>query len=72
MKQWHWWVWILFIAVSFGLFEGYALQTDTVTLSQTVWMSSIEFPLLPFLVGMLFGGLAVHFFWINQGPRGLK
>jgi uncharacterized membrane protein len=38
-------------------------MTDTPTLSQTVWHASEVFPLLPWLGGVLMGGLAVHFWW---------
>lgn len=63
MRRWIWGVWLLIIIASFGAMEGCALDSGTVTLSQTVWDTSAAFPLLPFLAGLLCGGLAVHFWW---------
>lgn len=47
-----------------GLYESWALTTDHVTLSRTVWtiQRSQYGPLLPFLAGMVAG----HFFWSGQ------
>ena len=59
----YWALWILAIAVTFGLSEAYAIKTRRFTLSRTIWTWSQHFPILPWLVGVLFGGLAVHFFW---------
>lgn len=67
MKKWIWGLWIVLIIVSFGIMEGIALNTGTPTLSQTVWDVSKSFPLLPFLAGLLSGGLAVHFWWREGG-----
>ena len=63
MKASWWGWWLVGIVVSFGVLEGWALQSHTTTLSQTVWGASEAFPLLPFLVGILVGGLGVHFWW---------
>lgn len=60
---WLWACWLLFLVVSFAIFEGLALYRGTPTLSRSVWTWSKNFPLLPFLAGLLAGGLAVHFWW---------
>lgn len=67
MTRWLWGVWLLCILATFGLMEGLALHGGTVTLSQTVWDASSAFPLLPFLAGLLCGGLATHFWWREGG-----
>lgn len=58
-----WAVWLLTIVCSFALFEGLALYRGTPTLSRWVWTVSKRFPLFPWVVGVLTGGLAVHFWW---------
>ena len=60
------WIWAAGIgafAVFFAVAETYALYTNKPTLSRSVWTWSKNFPLLPFLAGLLAGGLAVHFWW---------
>lgn len=69
MKRWYWGVWILLVIGSFGVLEGYALYTQSWTLSATIWDAQIAFPLLAALWGLFVGGLTVHFFWTNQGPK---
>lgn len=61
-----WVVWIVLIAVTFAAGEAFALLTDRSTLSRFVWNVSKAFPPFPWLVGMLFGALGVHFFWTAQ------
>lgn len=63
MSYWKWALWVFLIAASFAGFETLALMTGTPTLSRSVWTWSQAFPLLPFLAGLLAGGLAVHFWW---------
>ena len=58
-----WAAWLVAIAVSFAGFETFALMTNRTTLSRWVWTVSKRFPLFPWLVGVLTGGLAVHFWW---------
>jgi hypothetical protein len=58
-----WVVWLILIAVSFGAFETYALVNNKTTLSRLTWDASKEFPLLPWLVGVIVGVLATHFWW---------
>lgn len=69
MTRWAWGLWLVIIIVSFGVFEGLAIYTGTPTLSQTVWSASEAFPLLPFLFGLLCGGLGVHFFWTSKDSK---
>ena len=70
MSYWIWAGWILLLIVSFSIMEGIALKTNRPTLSASVWTWSKNFPLLPFLAGLLAGGLAVHFWWM--GAPGLN
>lgn len=68
--MWIWAGWVALIAASFGAMEGWALTHGRATLSRSVWTWSKNFPLLPFLAGLLAGGLAVHFWWM--GAPGLN
>src|SRR5262245_25604984 len=61
--SWIWAGWIIFLIVSFAAFEAFAIATRRMTLSRFVWTASKNFPLLPFIAGLLAGGLAVHFWW---------
>lgn len=58
-----WTIWLLIIAVSFALLEGRALKNGTPTLSRWTWRVSKAFPAFPFVVGLLVGFLACHFWW---------
>lgn len=60
---WFWAFWIVALIVSFAIAEGYALAKGKTTLSRSVWTWSQNFPLLPFIAGLVAGGLAVHFWW---------
>lgn len=62
-----WALWLILIVVSFAPLERFALIHGVPTLSRTVWDASDAFPLLPFLGGLLTGGLAVHFWWRKGG-----
>ena len=58
--------WTLWFLVCIGLFaagEGYALQYRKKTLSRFIWDGFVAWPLTAAVLGMLFGGLLVHFFW---------
>jgi len=60
------WIWGLWLAIAIGLFawwEVRALRNDTPTLSRTVYMLSQAWPPFPFVIGLLIGGLAIHFWW---------
>lgn len=65
--KWMWAGWVLGILTTFALLEAYAIQTGKETLSACVWQASQGFPLLPFLGGLVAGGLAVHFWWRQGG-----
>ncbi len=67
-----WLAWFLLILVSFGFFEGWALTHNKKTLSRVVWDTTKNWPPLPFIFGLVVGGLAVHFFWIAQDCTGLN
>lgn len=54
--------WLLAIAVLLG-YEAFALATGRKTLSRQMVEWTRAWPLLPYLWGVVTGGLAVHFFW---------
>jgi len=62
--RWIWTIFILLIVVGFAVLEGYALShPDGLSLSQYLWDASVAWPPLPFVLGNLTGGLAVHLWW---------
>jgi hypothetical protein len=61
--SWVWLAWLLLIAGSFAVLERYALLKNKVTLSRFIWNASKAWPPLPWVVGNVTGGLAVHFWW---------
>lgn len=63
-----WAIWLVVIVASFACLEGYALATGHYTLSRSVWVAAIAWPPLGVVYGIIFGGLAVHFFWTNINP----
>lgn len=65
-----WLLWFIAIVVTFALFEGYALTHNKKTLSRVIWDLTKGWPPLPFIFGLVVGGLAVHFFWIGQDCPG--
>jgi hypothetical protein len=58
-----WPVWIILIGVTFAFAEGYALWKGKMTLSRWVWTVSKDFPPFPWMVGVVVGFLACHFWW---------
>lgn len=66
-----WTGWLLFVVGSFGLIEGLAIHYHTTTLSRFTWEITEAWPLLPAVYGIIFGGLAVHFWW-HWSPPGSK
>lgn len=58
-----WVLWLLAIAGSFAGLEFWAVKTGKPTLSRFIATAGVKFPLILVFYGMLFGGLAVHFFW---------
>jgi hypothetical protein len=64
--SWLWWVvWFPLVIGSFGVIEAYAFRHPDrqFTLSRTMATLGAKFPLSIALLGMLFGGLLVHFYW---------
>lgn len=61
--SWVWTGWLLALIFSFGVLEGYAIAKGKTTLSRYTWNAFEAFPLIAVIFGMVFGGLAVHFFW---------
>lgn len=62
------WPWIVSLGAFltwFAIFETYALKHPERmnTLSRFVWNIGQAWPLSLVVFGMVFGGLAVHFFW---------
>lgn len=60
---WKWAAWLLLIAVSFSVMEGYSLYDNTATLSRFVWTVSSYFPAFPWIAGFITGFLVCHFWW---------
>jgi hypothetical protein len=58
-----WSAWLIIIVVSFAVLETWAIVHKGKTLSRVVADAANGWPLLPFIYGSLFSGLAVHFFW---------
>ena len=58
-----WAFWLVIIVCTFASFEAYALANNKLTLSRFIWTISKNFPLFPWIAGVLTGGLAVHFWW---------
>lgn len=59
----YWTVWLVAIALTFAAGETYALMTGHKTLSRWVWDISKAWPPFPWVVGVLMGFLACHFWW---------
>lgn len=64
--SWVWTAWLVALVISFAVFEGWALRTGRTTLSRFTWNLSKAWPPLPWVCGVIAGGLAVHFWWIGQ------
>lgn len=60
---WFWTAWIIISLAVFCAGESYALAKGKMTLSRYVWTISKIWPPLPFVLGLVCGGLAVHFWW---------
>jgi hypothetical protein len=61
--NWVWLGWLFAFAVSFAAIEGWAIHRGQTTLSRFTWTISQAWPPLPFVLGLIAGGLAVHFWW---------
>lgn len=58
-----WTGWLLSLIVSFAVLEGWAIHSGGITLSRFTAVVSQAWPMLPWLCGVIVGGLAVHFWW---------
>ena len=58
-----WWLWLIVIGLSFAAFEWYAMAHNKTTLSRWTWTVSKAWPPFPWLVGVVVGFLACHFWW---------
>jgi hypothetical protein len=58
-----WFLWLAVLFISFIILEARAINRGGVTLSATVRGWAETWPLLPFMVGLVFGVLGAHFFW---------
>jgi hypothetical protein len=63
-----WTGWLLFVVASFGVIEGLAIHNHATTLSRFTWEVYEQWPLIAVVYGMIFGGLAVHFWWHWSPP----
>lgn len=61
--DWAWTAWLGFFIASFAVLERYAIKRGKTTLSRYTWNAFLRWPLIAVIFGMVFGGLAVHFFW---------
>lgn len=59
----YWSVFLALIASGFIVGETYALTHNRQTLSRFVWDLSKVWPPLPWVVGILTGFVAAHFWW---------
>jgi hypothetical protein len=59
----YWTIFIVLIALGFIGGESYALYTGKQTLSRYVWTLSKAWPPLPWVVGLMTGAIATHFWW---------
>jgi hypothetical protein len=58
-----WTAWFAVFVLAFAGLETWALKTGRKTLSRCVWNLGQEFPLFWIVLGMVAGGLFVHFSW---------
>ena len=66
MRRFGFWVWLAFgvaFLSGFAYFESSALNNDGLTLSRLIYNANQAWPMVSVLVGAIFGGLLVHFFW---------
>ena len=61
-----WTGWLIFIVISFAVFEGLAIKYHRSTLSRFIWTISKAWPPFGWVAGLLTGFLAAHFWWIGQ------
>lgn len=58
-----WLIWFLTSVMSFTALEAYSIVKNLPTLSQSVYDLNQAWPLTSSVLGMVVGGLAVHFWW---------
>ena len=63
-----WGIYVAIVIIVLVMLEVRALATKTPTLSQTVWTATRRWPLLPFVLGVVVGALAVHWFGVGWCP----
>jgi hypothetical protein len=56
------WPWLVAAAWLLGI-EWWLLATGRPTLSRRMVLASRAWPLMPWVMGVVVGGLAVHFWW---------
>lgn len=61
-----WWIWLVIVAVTFGVHELWAGLTGNQMLTDYVRATTLRFPILIFFLGMAVGAAAFHF-WGDQG-----
>ena len=59
----YWTVFFVLFLLGFIGGEAYALYTGKTTLSRYVWTLSKAWPPLPWIVGLITGFVAAHFWW---------
>ena len=59
----YWTLFLLAILIAFAVGETYAFRSGNVTLSRYVVYAHRAWPLLGPSIGLVVGGLLVHFFW---------
>ena len=59
----YWTAGIVMIGLWFAIGETYALMHNKTTLSRWVWNVSKAFPAFPWIVGIVTGFVASHFWW---------
>ena len=65
-----WAVWFVTVMIVFAMIEAFALATRRIkTLSATIWELTKRQPILPFVLGLVVGVLAVHLFGNGWCPQ---
>jgi hypothetical protein len=64
--SWGWW--LLAILATFGIHEGWAIVTKQQTLTNFVRTETARIPIVIFILGILVGGAAVHFWGYGWCP----
>jgi hypothetical protein len=63
MMKLLWAAWLVCFVLTFAALEWYAIANQQPTLSRCAWELGQKWPLILVIYGMLWGGLAVHFWW---------